>query len=560
MTTQGDSCARQAQWVEAPPLAQLHERGPTASKLGGRQVALFVVEGEVLACNNRCPHEGYPLCEGALDTAGVLTCQWHNWKFDLRSGTNLYGGDPLRIYPVRVDAGRVWVDVSDPPPAQRVAEALAQLTNAMAEDDYSRVGRELARLEQAGASVDAAMLQALDHSHARLRNGMTHAYPAIDAWLRLRDQLADKSQRLACATEALAHVSFDTLREAHYPYATGRRSWQAQEFLAAVEAQDEAGATEPLNDALAQGLAFNALEPVFAQAALAHYNAFGHSLIYLTHVRSLVERLGQAAAAPLLRAWTRGVVLATREDLLPDFKAYAGALEKWPHAPRAGASRSPSSISLSTSLSTGLSDSAPPAALFEGRKIRETLAATLEAAARHAPLALWHALMQASAHHLLRFDERLAVRTDNPVTDDVNWLDFSHALTFGHAVRQTCTRWPELWPQGLLQMALFVGRNTPHLAPGADSATAQAAWPEDNAEDIDTLARTRILDHGIGLPIFPVHWLKTWLAVRDTIALGVPQASASALRAAVRRLLSAQFKQRHALRSAQQALRFVERE
>ena len=73
MAMHGDGSTSQPQWVEAAPLAQLRERGPMASKLGGRQVALFVHEGEVLACNNRCPHEGYPLCEGALDGSGNVT-------------------------------------------------------------------------------------------------------------------------------------------------------------------------------------------------------------------------------------------------------------------------------------------------------------------------------------------------------------------------------------------------------------------------------------------------------------------------------------------------------
>jgi hypothetical protein len=278
-------------------------------------------------------------------------------------------------------------------------------------------------------------------------------------------------------------------------------------------------------------------------------------------VRSLIQRLGPAAAAPLLRTWTRTLVLATREDLLPDFKAYASALERWPQPPYADVSLSGSlSPSQSPSPSVSLSTSAPPVARFEALKIRETLAATLEAAAQHTPLALWQALMQAGAHHLLRFDESFAQRTDTPAGEDVNWLDFSHALTFGHAVRQTCTRWPILWPRGLLQMALFVGRNTPYLAPGVDAAAAQAAWAVDDAEGFDTFARTRLLDHGIGLPIYPVHWLKTWLAVRESIALGLPQLGANALRAALRRLLSAQFKQRHALRSARQAQRFIERE
>ena len=65
------------------------------------------------ACNNRCPHEGYPLVEGVLDAQCVLTCNWHNWKFDLKTGETLYGGDRLRVYPVMVREGMVHVDVAD---------------------------------------------------------------------------------------------------------------------------------------------------------------------------------------------------------------------------------------------------------------------------------------------------------------------------------------------------------------------------------------------------------------------------------------------------------------
>jgi nitrite reductase/ring-hydroxylating ferredoxin subunit len=534
------------QWIEAPPLAQLRERGPTASKLGGRQIALFVHEGQVLACNNRCPHEGYPLCEGALDAAGVLTCQWHNWKFDLRSGENLYGGDALRTYPVRMESGRVWVDVSEPPAAQRIAKVLVQLDAALDEHDVTRIPRELARLELAvGDTADAAALgvsHAIARSHDRLRYGMTHAYAGADAWLRLRDSLTDPAPRLACLSEALAHIGWDTLREAPYPYTTQQREWQPSAFLTAVEDQSEADAIAHVNGALAQGLVFDELEPTLARAALAHYNDFGHALIYLTHVRSLIERLGAQAAAPLLRAWVRALIFATREDLLPDFKTYRDALAQWPDTHRPTRAEAPEPNG------------------FEALTIRQTLAATLAAAHEHEPSALWSALLQAGAHHLLRFDERLALRTDNAVGDDLGWLDFSHALTFGHAVRQVCTRTPSLWPQGLLQMALFAGRNSPHLHAGADTASARAQWQVSDPQEFDANAMPRIVDHGIAAPIFAVHRLKTWLAVRDTIALGTSAQCAAALRAAVNRFLSVQFKQHHALRTAQQALRFVERE
>jgi nitrite reductase/ring-hydroxylating ferredoxin subunit len=540
-------------WVEALSLERLQADGPLAVKLGDRQLALFVLDGRVLACNNRCPHEGYPLCEGHLDGAGVLTCHWHNWKFDLRSGANLYGGDALRVYPARIDDGRVWVDLAEPDAAQRVAQWLDRLDEAMAEHDTPRIARELARLGLAGAAPELALMHALQRSHARLRYGMTHAYAAADAWFRLRDIVAQgdgdaasdnsAAMQLACATEALAHIAFDTLREPVFPYATGQQDWQPAGFLAAVEAQDEAAAQALLSGALAAGLSFDALEPTLAGAALAHYNDFGHALIYLTHVRGLIGRLGAAAAPSLLAAWTRALIFATREDLLPDFSAYSEALAAWPDAVAAGAA-----------------DALPPAQAFTGLSVRRTLDATVDAAARHSPLALWQALLAAAAEHLLCFDERHATRSDNAVADNVGWLDFSHALTFGHALRQLAGREPTLWRPGLLQLAMFIGRNTRYLDAEVAPAAALAAWRVADPKAFDADVPRHIVDHGIGLPIFAAHRLKTWLAVRETLALGVSADTATLLRAALNRLLAARFKQRHSLRGARQALQFVGRE
>ena len=210
-----------------------------------------------------------------------------------------------------------------------------------------------------------------------------------------------------------------------------------------------------LNGAFAQGLHFADLESALAEAALAHYNDFGHSLIYLMHVRRLIERLGTDVERPLLLAWLRSLILATREDLLPDFRGYADALAAWPAA-RSGRRKT-------------VTPPGPDA--FEGQSVRHVLDATV-AAAGNAPLDIYFALMEAAARHLLRFDERHALRTDNSVADNVGWLDFTHALTFGHALRQQCARQPRLWPQGLLQLALFVGRNSGYLI---RDMTAQAA-------------------------------------------------------------------------------------
>jgi nitrite reductase/ring-hydroxylating ferredoxin subunit len=529
-----------AEWTRAVELDQLQGSRRIAVKLRGKQVALFLHQGQVLACNNRCPHEGYPLVEGALDRDCVLTCHWHNWKFDLKTGATLYGGDRLRIYPVRVEDGAVWLDIRDQPSAERVEQALQQLDHAMAEFDAARVARELARLGAAGAEPELALARAIQGTHERLRDGMTHAYAGAEAWLRLRDTLADEAPRLACATEALVHIAFDTLRERTHPFTAEGAPWSAEDFAAAVESQAENAAVALVNGALAQGLHYVDLEPALAAAALAHYNDFGHSLIYLMHVRRLIERLGTEVEKPLLLAWLRSLIFATREDLLPDFRRYADALAAWPAGARSGAAL-------------------PGPDSFEGQRVRQVLEATV-AAAGHAPLDIYFALMEACARHLLRFDERHALRTDNSVADNVGWLDFSHALTFGHAVRLQCARQPHLWPQGLLQLALFVGRNSRYLDPNLAAPMAIREWAVCDEAAFDQRAIATLVDHGTGLPIFSVHWLKTWSAVRDETAAGLPTTVRTAMLAAVNRLLAVRFKQRHTLRTAHQALGFVAKE
>ncbi len=522
-------------WQRAADLQHLRGKGRLTVRLGAKQIALFAVDGRLHACNNRCPHEGYPLVEGTLGPQCVLTCHWHNWKFDLSSGANLHGGDALRVYPVRVEDDAVWVDLSDPAPAQRVAALLDDLDAAMDDSDPARIAREAARLLKAGASADAVLAHAITRGHTRLRYGMTHAYAAAEVWLRLHDDLRDDARQLVCLTEALAHIAFDTLREPEAPFGSQSLAWDEPAFLAAVEAQDEALAAGLLTGAIEAGLTMAELEHCLCQAALMHYSDFGHSLIYLVHVADLARRLGPAALRPLLLCWLRALLYATREDLLPDFRAYAPALSAWPrtHGESARAALDPLQ--------------------FVGLGVRATLERTLAAAPGHAPQELADALLGAAAEHLLRFDVAHEARTDNPVADNVGWLDFTHGITFARAVGRVCARYPELWPQGLLQLALFVGRNSAYLKP-------EPAMPlpfDGDAPDLDSACIDRLLDHGLQPFILVAHLLKTWDAGRS---IGAPAPIQLRVDAAVARLFQARIKQRHALRSARQALAFVVRE
>jgi hypothetical protein len=142
------------------------------------------------------------------------------------------------------------------------------------------------------------------------------------------------------------------------------------------------------------------------------------------------------------------------------------------------------------------------------------------------------------------------------VGDNVGWLDFTHAITFANAARLQCSRFPELWPAALLQMACFVGRN----AGFTDGAIRLEDWRVPDRARFEAACVARITDHAQPLYIHSVHLLKTFLAAREEIDAGLPDDHAEIVLAAVNRFFNAPIKTKHARRTAQQALGFVARE
>jgi nitrite reductase/ring-hydroxylating ferredoxin subunit len=512
----------------------LEKLGRKVVRLKGRQILIIGHRGGVFAIANRCPHEGYPLSEGTLgDGACVVTCNWHNWKFDLATGEALIGFDPVRTYPVAFEGEAILVDLADPPAEAQRARALAGLETALAYNDGPRMARETARLERAGFDARLALAHAVGVRGERLENGMTHAHAAAADWLALADRASDPDRRLAAILEPTGHLAWDTLGARRFPYAGDAADWDAQAFAAAVEAEDEDRAIALVRGALDAGRSFAALRSSFAAAALAHYNDFGHSVIYVLKAGQLIEALGNAVAEPMTLALTRSLVQARREDLIPEFRGYGGALAAWDGA---GAERVCADDFISASVDAGLKR------LLRSRS--------------RDPLELYDALMGAAAWNMAHFDAGLDEAFDNAIADNVSWLGFTHALTFASAARRFCQADPALWPAALAQLALFVGRNKPYVDAGLDPAPWRV---EDIGEFIgDGLAG--LYDHGIPEPIIACHRLKVLIALEDEQRARPDAPWLGDMAAAVNRYLATPMKRRHGLRTARQARDFISRE
>ena len=519
-------------WIDAVSEAELAAKGKLVIRAQGRQILVLATERGIIACPNRCPHEGYPLSEGTLDSECRLTCNWHNWKFDLASGANLTGGDALPLFPARVEAGRIWLDIVEPTPAEKRARVLKALPEALADRDNQRLVRETARLATVGLDPIDAVRAAMTWGRDRFRYGMTHALAGAPDWLALYDEAeTGPDERLACLGEILGHIADDAQTGQEYPFAEGASPWSETAFLEAIEQEDEAGAIRLLRGALAEGATADALEPILARAALAHYQDFGHSLIYVVKACALIRRLGPESAEAILLPLIRALVYATREDLLPEFRDYARRLASWSRA-------------VAEPL---LLD---PAVLRRGSP-RNAMAIVAAWAPAYPPAEIFACLVEASAWSLLHADAALFLRTDVKLADNANWLDLTHMLTFAEAGARAVALDPALWPALLLQMACFLGRNVGYV----DAEQDVAAWVLEEPAALWTEARGRLFDHGVALFIFSVHLLKTTLAA-EQLARVVPSA-APTLAAAANRFLHTPIKPRHILRNARQMREFV---
>ena len=78
---------------------------------GEEAIALAHADGGFFATQHECLHLHGPLGEGRLEDH-VLTCPWHGWQYDVRTGENEFDGAiALATYEVRVEDGGVRVAV-----------------------------------------------------------------------------------------------------------------------------------------------------------------------------------------------------------------------------------------------------------------------------------------------------------------------------------------------------------------------------------------------------------------------------------------------------------------
>jgi phenylpropionate dioxygenase-like ring-hydroxylating dioxygenase large terminal subunit len=113
---------------------------PQTITLCGEKIVLVRDQGVAYALHDRCPHRGIPLSEGRCDFPGLITCAYHGWCYDLRTGelaavltdgpdSPIVGKRTVQVetYPVAERAGLVWVYVGEQPAPPVEADVPSEL-------------------------------------------------------------------------------------------------------------------------------------------------------------------------------------------------------------------------------------------------------------------------------------------------------------------------------------------------------------------------------------------------------------------------------------------------
>ena len=83
--------------------------------IGKKDIAIFNVNGQLMAIDDTCPHMGASLSGGYVED-GCVTCPWHYWRFRLSDGA---WADSPRVktgsYPVHVVGEDVVLELPDQP-------------------------------------------------------------------------------------------------------------------------------------------------------------------------------------------------------------------------------------------------------------------------------------------------------------------------------------------------------------------------------------------------------------------------------------------------------------
>jgi nitrite reductase/ring-hydroxylating ferredoxin subunit len=305
--------------VRAGSLEELRQKGCLVVSAAGHTLAVFWHEDRAWAVDNRCPHMGFPLSRGTV-CDGLLTCHWHNARFDLVSGGTLDPfADNVRAFPAEVRDGEVFVDVS-PEGGDRTAHWQDRLREGLEDDLPLVLAKATLALLQSGTDPREIVRIGARYGARYRARGWSQGMTILTAMANVLPALGPEERPLALY-HGLSRVAEDCAGQPPRfdlePLPTGSlpqarlKAW----FRQAVEVRDADGAERSLRTAIASGASSQALADMLFAAVTDHYYVdAGHVLDFINKALELLDLLGWEEAPGILPSLVDGLCRAQRSE------------------------------------------------------------------------------------------------------------------------------------------------------------------------------------------------------------------------------------------------------
>lgn len=420
--------------IRAANLTELQEKGQLLIRLNQQPIALFYSNDHVYAIDNRCPHMGFPL-HGSVCKDGIVTCPWHYARFDLASGGTFDSwADDVRSFPVQIQEGEIWVDMS--PQSNPKAHQQQRLQDGLEQGIPLVIAKSVIALLDLGVAPTEPFQTGLTFGTHYNKTGWDTGLTMLTCMINLLPYL-DESDRPRALYQGLSAVARDSAgAPPHFrvhPLPTTNLDFPTLKawFRQFIEQRDREAAERCLVTALQAGMSHTQIaEMLFAAATDHRYLDVGHVLDFINKALEALDTTHWQEAESVLASLVTGLANATRMEETSSWRypvdlvaILEAAFDQLPAALETGRSQQRQWTQSTELLPVLLGEDA--------QAIADSLLNALRSGCTEAQLA--ELVTYAAALRVARF------HTNN---DHGDWNSAHHPFTFANAVQQAVRRVP----------------------------------------------------------------------------------------------------------------------
>lgn len=433
-------------------LEELEKKSHISFNVPGHDLVIFYHEGQVYALDNRCPHMGFPLSRGTTKH-GILTCDWHHARFDLKSGGTFdLWADDVPAFPVQIQDGKVWVIIEQNKDV--TIHHMQRLQDGLEQNNGLLIAKSVIALLSSGIEPPELFRRGIKHGVSYRQDGWGQGLTILTCMVNLLPFLSSEDRQRALY-DGLSAVAQDcdgaaprfTVRP--LPKMGSDVKTLKQWFRHFIEVRDSDGAERCLVSAIRENAEpLQIADMMFAAATDHRYLDSGHVLDFTNKAFEALDVVGWDLAESVLTSLVPLYAKATRMEersswrhpidlklvLERSFKEIPVSLELG--RKKRGSWRPEKSI-----VDTLLSD--------KPNEIADVLLTSIREGATEEGLA---AIVEYAAALRIAF-----FGTSNEFSD---WNTTLHTFTFSHAVQQSLHRLPSIeLLRGIFDAAMSVYLN-----------------------------------------------------------------------------------------------------